>query len=208
MLQEHEAKKVAKKYQESLVRWQGQGDDYAEMLDTAGTFDAVHSAEVTYEAGEAVFFGFTRASLVEDRRGAGRHQDGSTRSVDPGWQHRWPVGPVPGGRLTRPLPAGDADHLHRDGPRDELAGGLPGQQVDPKLLLRQAHRLRLRRRGGLDDVLGLQPPEAYDRPLRLGALGLVRLPPGPLPGIGGGHDRSPERRSLTSTAPGLVAPTG
>ena len=78
MFEQHRAKKAAKDYQEALAKWQAQHDGYAEMLQLAQGFTGSASDEIMLAGGEAVFYQVTGCSLVEERRGAGHYQGGST----------------------------------------------------------------------------------------------------------------------------------
>jgi hypothetical protein len=78
MFEQHRAKKAAKEYQEALTKWQAQHDGYAELLQVAHCFTGSASDEIMLAGGEAVFYKVTGCSLVEERRGAGHYQGGST----------------------------------------------------------------------------------------------------------------------------------
>lgn len=84
MFDEHRAKKAEKEYREALAQWQGRRDGYAEYLELAQSFSGSgsdsdsDSGDIMLAAGEAVFIKVTGASLVEDRRGSGHYEGGST----------------------------------------------------------------------------------------------------------------------------------
>jgi hypothetical protein len=78
VFEKHREKKEAKEYQESLTKWQAQRDEYAELLQLAEQFDGVASDEIMLGAGEGLFYTITGASLIEERRGRGHYEGGST----------------------------------------------------------------------------------------------------------------------------------
>jgi hypothetical protein len=78
MLEKHKAQKAIKEHQEALARWQSQRDGYAHLLEVAQGFNGEATDEVMLKAGEALFYKVTSCSLVEERRGAGHYQGGST----------------------------------------------------------------------------------------------------------------------------------
>jgi len=108
---EHRAKKAEKEYREALAQWQGRRDGYAEYLELAQSFSGSGSGDIMLAAGEAVFIKVTGASLVEDRRGSGHYEGGSTGVSIPagslgGHSVRYRVGAnrVTTSRASRPLP--------------------------------------------------------------------------------------------------------
>ena len=78
MFEKHKAQKALEKHQESLARWQAQRDGMANLLEVAQGFNGEGTTEVMLKSGEALFYKVTSCSLVEERRGAGHYQGGST----------------------------------------------------------------------------------------------------------------------------------
>lgn len=78
MFEKHKAKRVQHEYEEALAQWQALRDSYANLLDTAEHYDGEVDSGLMLKGGEAVFAKVTNASLVEDRRGPGHWQGGST----------------------------------------------------------------------------------------------------------------------------------
>lgn len=78
MFENHRAKQAAKEHQEAVVTWQAQRDAYAELLKVAEQFDGSPSDEIMLGSGEALFFKVAGAGLIEERRGGGHWQGGST----------------------------------------------------------------------------------------------------------------------------------
>jgi hypothetical protein len=74
----HRAKKELENYNRLLASWQTQRDESASLLATATSYAGEPSTEIMLKPGEAVFAKVTGASLVEERRGAGHWQGGST----------------------------------------------------------------------------------------------------------------------------------
>src|ERR1035437_8447955 len=141
---EHRAKKAEKEYREALAQWQGRRDGYAEYLELAQSFSGSGSGDIMLAAGEAVFIKVTGASLVEDRRGSGHYEGGSTGVSIPagslgGHSVRYRVGANRGS--LRPGRADPYRHRHRDRVPHQQAGDLPGCQADPRGHIRQADRL-------------------------------------------------------------------
>jgi hypothetical protein len=80
VFEQHREKKAAKQHQEALDRWKVQRDEYADLLQTARTFNGIGASGLILGPSEAVFCQVTGASLIEERRGAGHYQ-GRSRSV-------------------------------------------------------------------------------------------------------------------------------
>lgn len=78
MFEKHRAEKAAKAYQKATAAWQAQRDAYAGLVTLAEQFSGNPSEEIVLGAGEAVFYQIGGASLIEDRRGPGHWQGGST----------------------------------------------------------------------------------------------------------------------------------
>lgn len=78
MFENHRAKQAAKEYQEAIATWQAQRDAYVELLQVAEQFDGSPSDEIMLGSGEALFFTVAGAGLIEERRGGGHWQGGST----------------------------------------------------------------------------------------------------------------------------------
>lgn len=78
MFEQHRAKKAAKQYEDALARWQAQRDGYTELLQLAEGFSGSASDELVLGPGEGVFYTVAKAALIEERRGAGHWQGGST----------------------------------------------------------------------------------------------------------------------------------
>lgn len=78
MFEEHREKKAAKAYEKSLAQWQEQRAGHAELLKLAQEFNGSDTSAIMLGSGEAVFFTVTGVSLIEDRRGKGTYQGGST----------------------------------------------------------------------------------------------------------------------------------
>ena len=78
MFERHKAKKALARYEHNLAQWQDHHDAYAGLLQLAQTYGGEPSDEIMLKSGEAVFARVTGASLVEERRGPGHWQGGST----------------------------------------------------------------------------------------------------------------------------------
>ena len=78
MFEKHKAEKAQKQYQQALEQWQQLHDGYAQYLEIAQSFDGAASDELMLKSGEALFYQVTGCALVEERRGAGHYQGGST----------------------------------------------------------------------------------------------------------------------------------
>lgn len=78
MFQKHKAEKAAKQQQSALASWQQLRDGYAHLLEVAQGFDGASTDEIMLKGGEALFYKVTSCALVEERRGPGHYQGGST----------------------------------------------------------------------------------------------------------------------------------
>ena len=78
MFEKHKAEKAAKEYREALAHWQSLRDGYAHLLEVAQQFQGEATEEIMLKAGEALFYKVTNTSLIEERRGQGHYQGGST----------------------------------------------------------------------------------------------------------------------------------
>lgn len=78
MFEAHREKKATEEYQAALAHWQQQHDGYVELLRLAQAFNGARSDDLLLGKGEALFYKVTNAALVEDRRGPGHYQGGST----------------------------------------------------------------------------------------------------------------------------------
>ena len=78
MFGQHREKKAARQQQEALERWNLQRDEYADLLQTAQTFNGTGASELMLGPSEAVFYRVTGASLIEEQRGAGHYQGRSS----------------------------------------------------------------------------------------------------------------------------------
>ncbi len=93
MSEARKAKRAEKAYESALAAWQTEHDGFAEMLETARTYQGDASSELLLKPGERVFFTVTGASLIEDRAGPG-HWAGHSQGVS------IPIGSI-GGRSVR-----------------------------------------------------------------------------------------------------------
>jgi len=78
VFEKHREKKAAEEYQEALAQWKQQRDGYAHFLEVATGFSGSASTEIMLGKGEALFYKVTGAALIEERRGAGHFQAGSS----------------------------------------------------------------------------------------------------------------------------------
>jgi hypothetical protein len=75
---EREAEREAAKYQAALSNWQTQHDRYANLIEVAEGFDGSSTDEIMLKPEEALFYEVTNCALVEERRGKGTYEGGST----------------------------------------------------------------------------------------------------------------------------------
>ena len=78
MFQKHRAEKAAEAQQNALDDWQQQRDGYAHLLDVAQHFSGSPTNEIMLKPGEALFYKVTGTGLIEERKGKGHYQGGST----------------------------------------------------------------------------------------------------------------------------------
>ena len=78
MFEKHKAKKAAEQYREALAQWQTLRDGYSNLLEVAQQFQGEATDEIMVKPGEALFYKVTNTSLIEERRGPGHYQGGST----------------------------------------------------------------------------------------------------------------------------------
>jgi hypothetical protein len=78
MFKKHKAEKAAKEYEKALAEWQMHRDGYANLVEIAQSFDGVPTDEIMLKDGETLFCEVSGCSLVEERRGQGHYQGGST----------------------------------------------------------------------------------------------------------------------------------
>ncbi len=75
---EREAEKEAQKYRAALSNWQTQHERYANLVEVAEGFDGSSTDEIMLKPEEALFYQVINCALVEERRGKGTYQGGST----------------------------------------------------------------------------------------------------------------------------------
>jgi len=78
VFERHKAKKAHARYEQDVAHWQQQHDAYVGLVQLAQSYEGEPSTEIMLKPGEAVFAQVTGASLVEERRGSGHWQGGST----------------------------------------------------------------------------------------------------------------------------------
>jgi hypothetical protein len=74
----HSEKKAAEDQARALAVWQEERQAAADLVETARTFAGIPTEEITLAAGEALFLAVGSSALVEERRGPGHYQGGST----------------------------------------------------------------------------------------------------------------------------------
>jgi hypothetical protein len=74
----HRAKKAEGEAQDARRRWQAQRDAYAYMLGLAQHFAGTTSDRIMLSADETIFYAINGASLIEERRGTGHYEGGSS----------------------------------------------------------------------------------------------------------------------------------
>ena len=108
MFEKFRARRAAQAYQAAYNGWQQRRDGYAQLLQTAETFNGAPSADLMLAAGEAVFFQVAGAALVEERRSAG-HWQGASQGVS------IPIGSI-GGRSVRYRVGANRGHFVQGAP--------------------------------------------------------------------------------------------
>jgi hypothetical protein len=78
MFERHKEKRAAADYQAALARWQHERDGEAAAVAFAQSYTGETASELMLHSGEAAFATITDAALVEERRGRGQWQGGSS----------------------------------------------------------------------------------------------------------------------------------
>ena len=72
------AKRAEQQYQVQLAKWTEDRNNCARMLQLAQGFNGEPSSEIILKSGEALFLTVTNTALIEERRGQGHYEAGST----------------------------------------------------------------------------------------------------------------------------------
>jgi hypothetical protein len=115
VFEKHKEKKAAEAYQAALSKWQGLRDSTVKALELAQAFNGESTDKLMLKPGEAVFATVTNAGLIEERRGKGHWQGGSTGiSIPVGDIHghaiRYHVGATRGHYVQAPPSPTAIDH--------------------------------------------------------------------------------------------------
>jgi len=78
MFERRREKKAAEKYQAALAQWQHERDGQAAALALAQTYRGEPTTELMLHRGEALVAKITNVGLIEERKGPGRWQGGSS----------------------------------------------------------------------------------------------------------------------------------